>query len=128
LHDLTRSVDAFATERDWHQFHAPKNIASALIVEAAKLLEPFQWMSEQQSRELSPEQREQVTGEMADVLLYLVQLGSVLGIDPVMVLPDGSNLRPFQWVVGTLVFAAVLLLFFGGPTPQAGPAVPQARP
>ena len=42
LHDLTCAVDAFATERDWHQFHAPKNIASALIVEAAKLLEPFQ--------------------------------------------------------------------------------------
>ena len=51
LHDLTRAVDAFAIERDWHQFHAPKNIASALIVEAAELLEPFQWMSEQQSRE-----------------------------------------------------------------------------
>lgn len=83
LHDLTHAVDAFATERDWHQFHAPKNIASALIVEAAELLEPFQWMSEQQSRELSPEQREQVAGEMADVLLYLVQLGNVLGIDPV---------------------------------------------
>jgi NTP pyrophosphatase (non-canonical NTP hydrolase) len=83
LHDLTRAVDAFETERDWHQFHAPKNIASALIVEAAELLEPFQWMSEQQSRELNSEQREQVAGEMADVLLYLVQLGNVLGIDPV---------------------------------------------
>ena len=83
LHDLTRAVDAFAIERDWHQFHAPKNIASALIVEAAELLEPFQWMSEQQSRELSPEQRNAVADEMADVLLYLVQLGNVLGIDPV---------------------------------------------
>jgi len=83
LHDLTRAVDAFAIERDWHQFHAPKNLASALIVEAAELLEPFQWMSEEQSRQLSPEQRQAVASEMADVLLYLVQLGNVLGIDPV---------------------------------------------
>lgn len=83
LHDLTRAVDQFAIDRDWHQFHAPKNIASALIVEAAELLEPFQWMSEAQSRQLSAEQREMVAGEIADVLLYLVQLGNVLGIDPV---------------------------------------------
>lgn len=83
LRALTRAVDAFAIERDWHQFHAPKNIASALIVEAAELLEPFQWMTEAESRNLSPEQRAAVTEEMADVLLYLVQLGNVLGIDPV---------------------------------------------
>ena len=81
LHDLTRAVDAFAIERDWHQFHAPKNIASALIVEAAELLEPFQWMSEQQSRELSPEQRGAVADEMADVLLYLVRLADKLDVD-----------------------------------------------
>ncbi len=83
LQDLSRAVHAFADERDWHRFHAPKNIASALAVEAAELLEPFQWLSEQQSRELTTEQRAAVEGEMADVLLYLVQLGNVLGIDPV---------------------------------------------
>ena len=83
LQDLARALDQFATARDWQQFHSPKNLASALIVEAAELLEHFQWATEQQSRELSAEQRAAVGAEMADVLLYLVQLGNALGIDPV---------------------------------------------
>ena len=83
LQDLARALDQFAAARDWQQFHSPKNLASALIVEAAELLEHFQWATEQQSRELSAEQRAAVGAEMADVLLYLVQLGNVLGIDPV---------------------------------------------
>ena len=83
LQDLARALDQFAAARDWQQFHSPKNLASALIVEAAELLEHFQWATEQQSRELSTEQRAAVGAEMADVLLYLVQLGNALGIDPV---------------------------------------------
>ena len=83
LQDLARALDQFAAARDWQQFHSPKNLASALIVEAAELLEHFQWATEQQSRELSAEQRAAVGAEMADVLLYLVQLGNALGIDPV---------------------------------------------
>jgi dCTP diphosphatase len=83
LQDLARQLDQFAAARDWQQFHSPKNLASALIVEAAELLEHFQWATEQQSRELTAEQRAAVGAEMADVLLYLVQLGNVLGIDPV---------------------------------------------
>jgi dCTP diphosphatase len=83
LQDLARALDQFAAARDWQQFHSPKNLASALIVEAAELLEHFQWATEQQSRELSADQRAAVGAEMADVLLYLVQLGNALGIDPV---------------------------------------------
>jgi dCTP diphosphatase len=83
LQDLARQLDQFAAARDWQQFHSPKNLASALIVEAAELLEHFQWATEQQSRELTAEQRAAVGAEMADVLLYLVQLGNALGIDPV---------------------------------------------
>jgi dCTP diphosphatase len=83
LRDLARQLDEFAAARDWQQFHSPKNLASALIVEAAELLEHFQWATEQQSRELTAEQRAAVGAEMADVLLYLVQLGNALGIDPV---------------------------------------------
>jgi len=81
LQDLARRLQAFAAERDWGRFHAPKNLASALIVEAAELLEHFQWMGEAESRELAPAQREEVAMEMADVLLYLVQLSNELGID-----------------------------------------------
>jgi NTP pyrophosphatase (non-canonical NTP hydrolase) len=83
LRDLARDLDQFAADRDWHKFHAPKNLASALIVEAGELLEHFQWMTEEQSRNLTPEKLAEVRAEMADVLLYLVQLGNVLGVDVV---------------------------------------------
>ncbi len=83
LSELARDLDRFAAERDWHKYHAPKNLASALIVEAGELLEHFQWMTEAESRNLSPEKLAEVRGEMADVLLYLVQLGNALGIDVV---------------------------------------------
>ena len=78
---LRDQVRAFAREREWEPFHSPKNLASALSVEAAELLEHFQWMTEDESRALEPAQREEVTLEAADVLLYLVQLADKLGID-----------------------------------------------
>ncbi|MBV8501466.1 MAG: nucleotide pyrophosphohydrolase [Paucibacter sp.] len=81
LQDLSRRLERFAAQRDWGRFHSPKNLASALIVEAAELLEHFQWMTEAQSRALAPEQRDAVAAEMADVLLYLLHLGNQLGID-----------------------------------------------
>ncbi len=84
LADLARELDRFAAARNWQRFHSPKNLASALIVEAAELLEPFQWMTEAQSHELNAAQREAVASEMADVLLYLIQLGNALDIDPVV--------------------------------------------
>ena len=83
LQVLARELDRFARDRDWKQFHSPKNLASALIVEAGELLEHFQWMTDAQSCELAPEQREIVGAEIADVLLYLIQLADALGIDPV---------------------------------------------
>lgn len=62
---------------------SPKNLSAALSVEAAELLEHFQWLTEEQSRQLSQERLEAVGAEMADVLLYLIQLASALGIDPI---------------------------------------------
>jgi dCTP diphosphatase len=81
LGDLARQLDRFAQERDWHQFHSPKNLASALIVEAGELLEHFQWMTEAQSRRLQSDRLHAVGAEMADVLLYLLQLSNALGLD-----------------------------------------------
>lgn len=81
LDQLAQQLKDFAQARDWGPFHAPKNLASALIVEAGELLEHFQWMSEAQSRALPVAQREAVALEMADVLLYLIQLSNELGID-----------------------------------------------
>lgn len=83
LRDLAIQLQHFAQERDWQQFHSPKNLASALVVEAGELLEHFQWLTEIQSRDVSPEKRDAISAEIADVLLYLVQLSSSLGIDPI---------------------------------------------
>lgn len=81
IQELTQRLTEFAQARNWPRFHSPKNLASALIVEAAELLEHFQWQTEEQSRQIDATQREAVALEMADVLLYLVQLSSSLGID-----------------------------------------------
>lgn len=78
---LAQALQRFADARDWAQFHSPKNLASALIVEAGELLEHFQWLTEAQSRELPSDKKQAVAHEMADVLLYLVQLSSALGVD-----------------------------------------------
>lgn len=81
LEALKQRLRAFAAARDWEQFHSPKNLASALIVEAAELLEHFQWLTQQQSRSLPPERLRAVEEEIADVLLYLVRLADLLGVD-----------------------------------------------
>jgi dCTP diphosphatase len=83
LRELALELEHFAHERQWQQFHSPKNLASALIVEAGELLEHFQWITETQSLEVSSEKRDLIATEIADVLLYLVQLSNSLGIDPV---------------------------------------------
>jgi dCTP diphosphatase len=81
---LTQLRDAlrdFAAERDWDKFHSPKNLAAALSVEAAELLERFQWLTEDESRALSPADLARVREEMADVLLYLVRLADKLDVN-----------------------------------------------
>lgn len=83
LQQLAAELKTFAAERQWQPFHSPKNLAAALAVEAAELLEPFQWLTEAQSRALPPEKLAAVGGEVADVLIYLVQLSTALGLDPV---------------------------------------------
>ena len=81
LRDLKAALSQFSEARDWAQFHSPKNLASALSVEAAELLEHFQWLTEAQSRDLSDEKKAAVAAEMADVFLYLLNLSEKLGID-----------------------------------------------
>lgn len=78
LDELKTQLRQFAKDRNWAQFHAPKNLAMALAVEAAELLEPFQWLTEAQSRSLDSEARAKVEQELADVLLYLIQLADQL--------------------------------------------------
>lgn len=81
IDELQQALRAFAEARDWARFHSPKNLAAALVVEAGELLEPFQWLTEDESRHLAPDRLQAVSAEMADVLLYLVQLSSALDVD-----------------------------------------------
>ncbi|MCC2958050.1 nucleotide pyrophosphohydrolase [Massilia sp. IC2-477] len=78
---LRELVRTFVDERDWDQFHTPKNLASALSVEAAELLEHFQWLQHGRLDELGPDKQRAVRHEMADVLVYLVRLADKLDVD-----------------------------------------------
>lgn len=81
LDDLARTLRHFAAERDWEQFHSPKNLAMALSVEVAELVEHFQWLSQRESLNPGPDKKEAVGEELADVLIYLVRLADRLHID-----------------------------------------------
>ncbi len=81
LDALRERLRAFAAARDWDQFHSPKNLAMALIGEAAEVVEHFQWLTEEQSRALPPDKKAEVAAELADVLLYLVRLADKLDVD-----------------------------------------------
>jgi len=81
LEKLRDKLRAFAAERDWDQFHSPKNLAMAMSVEVAELLEHFQWLTEEQSRRLPADTLAAVNEEAADILLYLIRISDKLGID-----------------------------------------------
>ena len=81
LLQLRALVRMFVDERDWDQFHTPKNLASALSVEAAELREHFQWLQSGRAEELGSEKLKEVRHEMADVLVYLVRLADKLEVD-----------------------------------------------
>ena len=88
LTTLRDMIRLFVAERDWDQFHTPKNLACALSVEAAELLEPFQWLQQGDAQELGAEQLEHVRHEMADVLVYLIRLADKLDVNLVSAVTD----------------------------------------
>jgi NTP pyrophosphatase (non-canonical NTP hydrolase) len=81
LAELSQKLAAFASERDWDQFHNPKNLAMALAGEVGELIEHFQWLTFDEAAHLPRETREAVALEAADVLLFLLRLCDKLGID-----------------------------------------------
>ena len=99
LAELRDRQRRFAADRDWQQFHAPKNLAMALSVEAAELLEHFQWLTEDASRRLSEEDLTKVREELADVLLYLVRLADELGVDLAAAARDKIELNARKYPV-----------------------------
>jgi len=81
LSELSDSLADFARQRDWEQFHSPKNLSMALIAEAAELVEHFQWLTEEQSKNIDAEKKQAVSLELADILIYLIRTAERLDID-----------------------------------------------
>ena len=83
LAQLRQIVEQFVDRRDWHQFHTPKNLAMSLAVEAAELMEHFQWLTAEQSRAVArqPDKLRAVAEELADVLCYVLAMANELGLD-----------------------------------------------
>jgi NTP pyrophosphatase (non-canonical NTP hydrolase) len=81
LDELKQRLREFVAERDWDRFHSPKNLSMALSVEAAELVEIFQWLTEEQSAVLDNERRRRVEAELADILVYLVRIADRLDMD-----------------------------------------------
>jgi len=99
LEALRVELRQFAAERDWNQFHSPKNLAIALSVEAAELLEHFQWMPEAESAALGTGQKARIREEVADVLLYLIRLADKLEIDLLAAASDKIRLNAEKYPV-----------------------------
>jgi dCTP diphosphatase len=78
---IKKQVRQFVAEREWDQFHSPKNLSMALIVEAAEMVEHFQWLTEEQSCNLTLEQLSEVELELADIQVYLISLAEKLQLD-----------------------------------------------
>jgi dCTP diphosphatase len=102
LNDLRERLRQFAAGRDWERFHVPKNLAMSVAIEAAEIMEHFQWLTPDESAALPEPQRTAVALEIADVLLYLVRLADVLDIDPVEAALDKMiiNARKYPVVRG----------------------------
>ena len=81
LTDIMLTLRKFAQERDWQQFHSPKNLSMALCVEAAELLEHFQWLPEQATCKLARAKQQAVSHELADIFIYLLRLCDQLDVD-----------------------------------------------
>ncbi|NIP19173.1 MAG: nucleotide pyrophosphohydrolase [Xanthomonadales bacterium] len=81
LRQIQQRMNEFVAERDWEQFHSPKNLSMALAVEAGELMEHFQWMTEEDSARLPADKLAEVEFELADILLYLVRIAEQTGID-----------------------------------------------
>jgi len=81
LETIKLRLREFAKERDWDQFHSPKNFSMALIVECAELVEHFQWLTDEQSKRLPEDTLDEVSLEMADIMIYLIRLADKLDVD-----------------------------------------------
>jgi NTP pyrophosphatase (non-canonical NTP hydrolase) len=96
---LQQQLARFSAERDWDQFHSPKNLAMALAAEAGELLEVFQWLSEAQSERLEPATKQAAAQELADVLIYLLRLADRLDVDLETAVADKIRINAAKYPV-----------------------------
>jgi NTP pyrophosphatase (non-canonical NTP hydrolase) len=99
LEQLRQQLAEFAAARDWDQFHSPKNLSMALIAEVAELIEHFQWLTPEQSEQLSPEQRQAVSYELADIFIYLIRLADKLNVDLMTVAQEKIKINQNRYPV-----------------------------
>ena len=99
MEELTQQLRKFAKDRDWDQFHSPKNLSMALSVEVAELVEHFQWLTEEQSYIDDPDKLDEIKQEIGDILIYLTRLADKLGIDPLMAAKDKIKINDKKYPV-----------------------------
>ena len=99
LESLKLCLREFAKDRDWDQFHSPKNFSMAIIVECAELVEHFQWLTDEQSKNLPADTLEEVRLEMADIFLYLIRLADKLDVDLVKAANDKIKLNAEKYPI-----------------------------
>jgi NTP pyrophosphatase (non-canonical NTP hydrolase) len=81
LQQLKEKMAAFVREREWEQFHTPKNLSMSIAIEAAELMEHFQWLTVEESKNLPPDALVDLGEELADIVIYALSLSNVLGLD-----------------------------------------------
>ena len=96
---LIKKIRAFAQDRDWEQFHSPKNLAMALSVEVAEVVEHFQWLTQEESNRLDPVKTNKIREEIGDVMIYLARLADRLGIDPVQAAEEKMRINEKKYPV-----------------------------
>lgn len=97
LQDLKERMASFVRERDWEQFHTPKNLAMSIAIEAAELMEHFQWLTVEQSKNLAPGALADIGEELADIIIYSLSLSNTLGLDLSQTVLDkmAKNIRKY---------------------------------
>jgi len=99
VEDIQIKLEKFANERDWNQFHSPKNLSMALAGEVGELVEIYQWMTEEQSKNLSEKDKQRVTEELADIMIYLLRLADKTGIDIEKAISDKVDINASKYPV-----------------------------
>src|SRR5436189_6327505 len=99
IKDVVQLIKKFRDERDWRQFHNPKNLACSIVIEAAELLQHFQWEKAEEGERQSKDKREQIAEEIGDIAIYLLELADNLDIDLIKAIEDKLRLNSQRYPI-----------------------------